>query len=148
MARSAAIPLAIAGFGSLILISGIEGQSLSEVIKGEIGKGKEPLNPSGKTSGSGSSVTGEEGIPGGIPGGQPLGPNVAIPPNSVVPPNSRAATLLQKVERGEKFRIKVKGEVEKGEITTRQGSEKFSHRYPNFAEEATELGELLKAIKK
>lgn len=39
MARSAAIPLAIGGGAAILLISGIQGESIAETIKGEFGKG-------------------------------------------------------------------------------------------------------------
>lgn len=46
MAKSAAIPLALGGFASVLLISGIQGESLAEVIKGEFGKGTKHPTPS------------------------------------------------------------------------------------------------------
>jgi murein DD-endopeptidase MepM/ murein hydrolase activator NlpD len=39
MARSAAIPLFLGGTASVLLISGIQGESIAEVLKGEFGKG-------------------------------------------------------------------------------------------------------------
>ncbi len=40
MARSAAIPLAFGGIASILIISGIQGESIAEVLKGEFGSEK------------------------------------------------------------------------------------------------------------
>jgi cell wall-associated NlpC family hydrolase len=42
MAKSAAIPLGLAGIGSVLLISGIQGESIAQVIRGEFGKPPKP----------------------------------------------------------------------------------------------------------
>ncbi len=155
MARSAAIPLAIAGFGSLILVSGIEGQSLSEIIKGEIGKGKNPLSPTGKSSGTSGAEPIEPGVavnPTEVPigGSNAKGPSsVELPPN--IPPGKssqyyEAAILKSRIERAESFRLRVKKEVESGTISTRTGSEKFFHRFPHYESEVKRFGKLLKEL--
>jgi hypothetical protein len=60
MARSSWIPLAIGGVGSVLLISGIQGEGLASVLKGEFGleKGKPFPNPGaepGSFSGTGQT---------------------------------------------------------------------------------------------
>ena len=60
MAKSAAIPLAFAGVATIFIISGLEGESLAETIKGEFGKGTkhELPSPTGETTPEGQ-VAGE-----------------------------------------------------------------------------------------
>lgn len=45
MAKSAALPLALGGFASILVISGIQGETIGEVIKGEFGKGSKYPTP-------------------------------------------------------------------------------------------------------
>jgi hypothetical protein len=156
MARSAAIPLAIAGFGSLILVSGIEGQSLSEIVKGEIGKGKNPLDPSGKSSGSpsggesatspssilnnsinNSQVAGSAPEPFALPGFAPPGASSQF---------REATALKSKVKRAYEFKQHLQSEIQRGIITDRTGSERFHHRFPNYAREAEKYNKLVKEI--
>src|SRR6266702_4463283 len=58
MARSAAIPLAFGGIASILIISGIQGESIAEVLKGEFGseKGKPFPDPAFKGNGTRPSL--------------------------------------------------------------------------------------------
>lgn len=59
MARSAAVGLGIGGIASILVISGIQGESIAEVVKGEFGKekGKPFPNPGAVPTQSGEQQT-------------------------------------------------------------------------------------------
>jgi hypothetical protein len=66
MARPLSVNLLLAGTGSVLLVSGISGKSLAEVLKGDFGKLKVNPNAGGKPEGAGkeASYTGEPAEPG------------------------------------------------------------------------------------
>jgi hypothetical protein len=148
MARSAAIPLTIAGLGAVLIISGIQGESLTEVIKGEFGKGtKHPTpNPSGNSENPEgvASVTGEgaggAGTLGGITGeagGEGIAPTyLPVSPNSIHVPKKSEAELKNHVSQG----LKYKEELEKTpHFSNAEKTIVFNEHYPNFWKEVEEL---------
>lgn len=89
MARSSWIPLALGGIGSVLLISGIQGESLGEVLKGEFGKGTKHETPNPE-------------FKGGDPQARPTnlgaeGSEFAPNPGTVSLPNSPVPPLPQDV---------------------------------------------------
>lgn len=90
MARSSWIPLALGGIGSVLLISGIQGESLGEVLKGEFGKGSKHETPNPEFKG-GENPTARPSHLGAE--GSEFAPN----PGTVSLPNNPVAPLPQDV---------------------------------------------------
>jgi hypothetical protein len=109
MAKSAAIPLGIGAIGSVMLISGLQNETIAEVIKGEFGKGTkhETPNPSeaelkgehgGTSSASYLGTQGSEQAQGGV-SGLSGGSGESIPGSKLAPePRAAAEGALKEIE--------------------------------------------------
>lgn len=148
---SAPIGLALAGIASVVIISGIQGESIPEVLKGEFGKGtKNPFPGSTSTPASSSASPGtqtQEEPAGGVPAGGAEG--TAPPPSTITIPKPGATLPSAKSQRAKELehglevalgrKRVLEQEVKTGRITSKHATELFNKEYPYYATWYNEL---------
>lgn len=146
MARSAALGFALAGVGAVAVISGIQGKSIANVLKGELGTPPNPAFGKGPTvalEGTAQGVTGE--APGELSavgeGGQalaesgnsPLSPGAIA--NKTLAGSRKKEELQYNVAQGLKLTEQLNQEVKNHRITVGQATAIFNKAYPHYAKE-------------
>ncbi len=150
---SAPIGLAFAGLGGILILSGIQGQSLAEIVRGEWGKGTSHELPNPNFT-KGNSESGGEGSPvSGVTGESPAGGSAnsspgsplgkAIPPSQIQIPQSGVARRQQELGRAIKQALEFKSylgkSVSEHRLTPQKATEVFNAAYPRFGQWSKEL---------
>lgn len=147
---SAPIGLALAGVAAVVIISGIQNESIGDVLKGEFGKGTKNPFPGSATIPSPTASPGAqtsenpagEPVHGGSEGTAPPPTMITLPgPGATLPsPKSQRAKEL---EHGLEVALGRKGvlekEVRERRISSKTATEVFNREFPYYATWAEEL---------
>jgi len=150
MARSAALGLTLGGIGTVAIISGIQGKSIAEVLKGELGPAPNPaFGTNTHPFGEGLAKGFEEGALGGISGevgpgkSEATGPQVSNPQG---PGRERAEkgkppspSVVGNVIAAQNYEAKLKEEIENKRITSAEAIKKFEEHFPHYEKERLEV---------
>lgn len=142
MARgSAPIGLGLAGIAAVVVLSGVQGQSIAEILKGEFGAdSKKPFpDPAyAGSSGGGSSASTSTGSTVGTSTGTGVISHSAGPGGSL-PPDPRTIRLpgnlegiRQYLEHGLNYKEALEDEVRRGRISQSHATTLFNQRYPQY----------------
>jgi hypothetical protein len=152
MAKSAWIPLGIGGIASVLIISGIQGESLSEVLKGEFGRGTKHPSPNPAFKGkSGEATTQSESETTTVSNqaapanSYPGGPVAPSPLNTFPMPNISSSSKKKRCEElkyGLTVALQYKGQLESlissGRLNQQLGAQQFHNKYPWYSTWAQE----------
>jgi hypothetical protein len=148
MAKSAWIPLGIGGVASILIISGIQGESLGEVLKGEFGKGtKHPSpNPAFKGKSGESAVESEPGtvesVANGTTANSFAGAPFAPSPTQTFSSPSINRKRCEELKHGLSVALGYKGQLEsqvaEGHVNQQIASQQFHTKFPWYSQWAQE----------